>query len=151
MLCLLCNTAQAADNNKVLSEENKILVWKNFKNRHFFVISDEKRHWSMRRLSHHYFEDDRIYILCGYRNLNHVNHECPFYIFSWHSATNYKVCPFHSGTVRKASRVGKLSTKLCESFGLDRQCLRFQHSSLSSGTMYRIGFVFWDWNSIKFR
>jgi hypothetical protein len=23
MLCLLCNTAQAAENNKVLSEENK--------------------------------------------------------------------------------------------------------------------------------
>ena len=104
----------------------------------YFSTPSSTVHWSMRRLSHHYFEDDRIYILCGYRNLNHVNHECPFYIFSWHSATNYKVCPFHSGTVRKASRVGKLSTKLCESFGLDRQCLRFQHSSLSSGTMYRM-------------
>ena len=46
MLCLLCNTTQAAENNKVLSEENKILVWKFFKNWHFVQISDEKRKFS---------------------------------------------------------------------------------------------------------
>ena len=43
MLCLLCNTTQAADNNKVLSEENKRLVWKFFKNSQLFDISDEKK------------------------------------------------------------------------------------------------------------
>ena len=38
MLCLLCNTTQAAENNKVLSEENKRLVWNFFKNSQLFVI-----------------------------------------------------------------------------------------------------------------
>ena len=43
MLSLLCNTTQAADNNKVLSEENKRLVWNFFKNTPVFVIFDEKK------------------------------------------------------------------------------------------------------------
>ena len=50
MLCLFCNTTQAADNNKVLSEENKRLVWNFFKNSQLFDISDEKR-----KFSKHYF------------------------------------------------------------------------------------------------
>ena len=60
MLCLLCNTTQAADNNKALSEENKILVWNFFKNSHFFVISDEKRKFSKHCFSQKVRETDRL-------------------------------------------------------------------------------------------
>ena len=143
MLCLLCNTAQAADNNKVLSEENKILVWKNFKNRHFFVISDEKRHWSMRRLSHHYFEDDRIYILCGYRNLNHVNHECPFYIFSWHSATN--CVPFILAHLEKLAEYESWAQNFASLLALTGNvCVsNIAHSPLALCTVWPREFVVW--------
>ena len=51
---LLWNATQAADNNKVLSEDNKRLVWKFFKNSQLFDISDEKRKFSR----HHFSQKD---------------------------------------------------------------------------------------------
>ena len=57
---VICNTTQAADNNQVLSEENKILVWKFFKNSQFFVISNEKRKFSKHCFNQIVRETDRL-------------------------------------------------------------------------------------------